>query len=173
MIQQAVDRLINGVRYFAETSEGVHGITGSASSSGCSNNIAELLAVDDAAEPTGRFRLLLSLARFTGRRINALCSLRAFDKCGYEAVVPLFRDVRTAIDVYLRHHPMAGEVPLRPSTTQPHLSCGKIVAGRWLRCAETLAKLPKLARGAWHLVRPQFASERRHLPDADIMAAAG
>jgi integrase len=35
----------------------------------------ELLKVADKAEPTGRFRCLLTLARETGRRINAICQL--------------------------------------------------------------------------------------------------
>ena len=37
-----------------------------------------------------------------------------FDKRGYESVVPLSRDARNALDVYLRHHPKAGDVPLLP-----------------------------------------------------------
>ena len=170
----------------------------------------KLLEVADQAEPDGRFRLLLALARHTGRRINALANLRAtdvllsreqmvtalaevgapiswaeqwphgalrfsakFDKRGYESVVPLSRDARAAIDVYLRRHPKAGDVPLVPSNAEPHLACGKILAGRWLSRAEKLAQLPKLARGAWHPFRRAFASDRRHLPDVDIMAVAG
>jgi integrase len=37
------------------------------------------VAVADQVEPTGRLRCLLALARYTGRRINALCQLRAAD----------------------------------------------------------------------------------------------
>jgi integrase len=169
-----------------------------------------LLEVAARVEPTGRFRLLLSLARYTGRRINALANLRASDvllsreqmiialadvgapiawaerwphgalrfsarqdKRGYESVVPLSRDARHELDVYLRHHPRAGDVPLLPANTSPDLACGKILAGRWLRKAEKLAQLPKLARGAWHAFRRQWASERRHLSAADTMAAGG
>jgi len=39
----------------------------------------KLLEVADRAEPEGRLRLLLALARHTGRRINALANLRASD----------------------------------------------------------------------------------------------
>ena len=60
-----------------------------------------------------------------------------------------------------------------PSNAEPHLACGKILAGRWLTRAEKLAELPKLARGAWHPFRRSFASERCHLPDVDIMAVGG
>ena len=77
--------------------------------------------------------------------------------------MPLSRDARTAIDVYLRHHPMAGDVPLVPSNAEAHQPCGKILAGRWLRKAEKLAEVPKLARGAWHPFRRQCASERRQV----------
>jgi hypothetical protein len=37
------------------------------------------MAVADAIDPRGRLSCLLALARFTGRRINALVSLRASD----------------------------------------------------------------------------------------------
>ncbi len=39
----------------------------------------KLLAKADAAEPTGRFRLVLTLARETGRRINSICKLSVRD----------------------------------------------------------------------------------------------
>lgn len=96
-----------------------------------------------------------------------------FDKRGYESVIPLSGDARAALDVYLRRHPTAGDVPLLPSNAGPHLACERILAGLWLTRAEKLAELPKLARGAWHPFRRSFASERRHLPDVDIMAVAG
>lgn len=38
-----------------------------------------LVTVADRAEPTGRFRCVLALARTTGRRIRAICELRASD----------------------------------------------------------------------------------------------
>ena len=45
--------------------------------------------------------------------------------------------------------------------------------GDQARRPRSVAELPKLARGAWHPFRRSFASERRHLPDVDIMAVAG
>jgi len=39
--------------------------------------------------------------------------------------------------------------------------------------AETLARLPKLARGGFHPFRRLWASERRHLPAQDVAAAGG
>lgn len=48
-----------------------------------------------------------------------------------------------------------------------------MLAGYWLRRAETLAGLPKLERGAFHAFRRLWASERRHLPAQDVAAAGG
>jgi integrase len=169
-----------------------------------------LLAVADRAEPTGRFRLLLSLARLTGRRVNALCSLHAsdvllareqvtiaiadigaplewadkwpygalrfrgeHDKRGYESVVPLSADARAALDAYLRANPRAGDVPLMPANRNRDRAPGLALAGRWMRAAEKLAKVPKLARGEWHIWRRLWATERRHLPVQDLAAVGG
>ena len=66
---------------------------------------------------------------------------------------------------------MAGDLP---STTHPHLACGKIVAGRWLReKRRSSLGSPSPVPGAWHPFRLQVASERRDLPDAAIMAVTG
>jgi hypothetical protein len=42
-----------------------------------------------------------------------------------------------------------------------------------LRQAEQAAGLPKLAGGLWHCYRRKWATERKHLPAADVAAAAG
>lgn len=169
-----------------------------------------LVAVADRAEPSGRFRLVLALARFTGRRVNALVHLRAsdvllsreqiivalaalgaplawadqwphgalrwraaHDKRGHDDITPLSTAARAALDAYLRAHPCAGDVPLVPSRADPTRVCGKASAGYWMRRAERLAKLPKLARGEWHTLRRLWATERRHLPVQDVAAAGG
>ncbi|HTK55063.1 MAG TPA: site-specific integrase, partial [Gemmatimonadaceae bacterium] len=170
----------------------------------------KLLEKADIADPTGRFRLLLSLARLTGRRVNALLSLRAndvlltheqvtsaiaaigaplacadqwphgalrfrgaHDKRGYESVVPMSRETRAAVESYLRANPRAGEAPLIPATRDPDRTPGLAAAGRWLRAAEKLAKVPKLARGEWHAWRRLWATERRAMPVQDIAAVGG
>ena len=46
-------------------------------------------------------------------------------------------------------------------------------AATWLVKAERLAGLPKMKGGVYHPYRRLFASERRHLPDLDVAAAAG
>jgi len=170
----------------------------------------KLLEVADRAERTGRFRLVLTLARETGRRINAICKLSvrdlllsrdqlvtalgaaglplqwaeqwphgailwraANDKKGYESIAPLSAAARGALDAYLARYPMAGDVPLIPGRGKPDQSVKKEMAGYWLSRAETLAKLPKLARGGYHPFRRMWASERRHLPAQDVAAAGG
>ncbi|MCH7475136.1 MAG: hypothetical protein IIA27_10720 [Gemmatimonadetes bacterium] len=47
------------------------------------------------------------------------------------------------------------------------------LASSWLRRAEVLAKLPKQPGLLWHAYRRKWATERKHLPDADVAAAGG
>jgi len=88
-------------------------------------------------------------------------------------VTPLSHLARKAIDTYLSNYPRAGEIPLFPELRRPNDAASRDIAEHWLRQAEKKAGLPRLARGGYHAFRRQFASERRHLPDADVMAAAG
>jgi integrase len=169
-----------------------------------------LLEVADQVDRCGRFRGVLALARHTGRRINAICQLRASDvlrsreqvlaalgaagmdlafadhwphgairwpsttdKLGFETVAPMSQEARAAIDAYLRQNPRVGDAPLFSATNEPSRAVHKVLAGYWLQRAETLAKLPKMERGAWHAFRRLWASERRHLPAQDVAAAGG
>jgi hypothetical protein len=92
---------------------------------------------------------------------------------GYETVTPLSALARAALDVYLARDPRAGDLPLFPELRWPNDCASRDIAEHWLRRAEKKAGLPGLARGGYHAFRRQFASERRHLPDTDVMAAAG
>jgi mannose/cellobiose epimerase-like protein (N-acyl-D-glucosamine 2-epimerase family) len=47
------------------------------------------------------------------------------------------------------------------------------VANNWIRKAEALAELPKLRGGLWHTYRRAWATERKHLPDADVAEVGG
>jgi integrase len=94
-------------------------------------------------------------------------------KRGVETVVPVSREVREALDVCLTAHPRVGEAPLFPATGDDVACVSKVLAGYWLRRAETLAGLPRLERGAWHAFRRLWASERRHLRAQDVIAAGG
>ncbi len=46
-------------------------------------------------------------------------------------------------------------------------------ASGWLRRAEVMAQLPKQRGSLWHAYRRKWATERKHLPDADVAAAGG
>jgi integrase len=104
---------------------------------------------------------------------GALRWRKEHDKMGYESVTPLSALAREAIDVYLARNPKAGDVPLFPELRRPNDCASRDAAEHWLRRAEKKAGLPRLARGGYHAFRRLFASERRHLPDTDVMAAAG
>ena len=47
------------------------------------------------------------------------------------------------------------------------------LAAKWLQEAEKLAGLEKLDGSLWHAYRRKWATERKHLPDADVAAAGG
>ena len=64
-------------------------------------------------------------------------------------------------------------MPLFPGGEKTDQAINDEIAAYWLRKAEKLAKLPKLARGGYHPFRRLWASERRHLPAQDVAAAGG
>ena len=74
---------------------------------------------------------------------------------------------------YLEQNPRVGEARLFPSPKNDSKPLRRDVAATWLIRAEKLGGLPKLARGAWHPYRRLRATERKHLPDADVAAAGG
>jgi integrase len=93
----------------------------------------KLLAKADQAEPTGRFRLVLTLARQTGRRINSICKLSVRD-------ILLSRDhMRTALG--------ATGLPLAWADQWPH---GAILwrAENDKKGYESIAPLAERARAA-------------------------
>jgi hypothetical protein len=96
-----------------------------------------------------------------------------FDKMGYDAVAPLNRPAREALDEYLQANPRVGEVPLFPAPRNDAVAISKNQGCRWLIRAERMAGLQKFFRGTWHPYRRLWASERKHLPDVDVAAAGG
>ncbi|GJG84833.1 hypothetical protein tb265_00140 [Gemmatimonadetes bacterium T265] len=104
---------------------------------------------------------------------GALRFRKEFDKREYDAVVPISAGARAALDAYLREHPRLGDAPLFPSSSDDTKAAHKMLAGYWLRRAEKLAERPPMERGGWHALRRLRASERRHLPPQDVMAAGG
>jgi hypothetical protein len=169
-----------------------------------------LLAVADQVDPTGALRLMLVMARHTGRRINAILHLRRsdvlltreemrrsfadagrkeqdadrwihgglrwnpeWDKCDFFTFSPLSSEARAAVDAYLRQRPMIGDAWLFPSSQDATRPIFKSLAQYYLEQAEKRAELAHLERGAWHPFRRMWASERRHAPVQDVMAAGG
>jgi integrase len=124
---------------------------------------------------------LIDIANGTGRRLSAICSLTLADlrlsegpngsirwpaetsKNGEEAVVPIDRDVRAAIDRRLSGTvPIPSPAPLFPFLADPSRPIGRHLAHRWLRAAEKLAGLEPLQGSAWHAFRRKFASEMQY-----------
>ena len=164
----------------------------------------------DAIDPHGRLRCILTLARHTGHRENAICQLRAddylrtkadvrtalselgldersaeqfdqggirwraeADKQGRYSVTPIRKDVRDALDQYLRENPRVGDVPLFPSPQDETRPIRRDLVATWLLKAEKLAKLPKIGGGQFHPYRRLWATERKHIPIQDVAEAGG
>jgi hypothetical protein len=137
---------------------------------------------------------VLDIADGTGRRINAICSLRYedlrlersparpngaicwpedADKMGYRTETPVSPQVRAAIDRVLRERPSVGRLPLFPSPENREKPISTRLASKWLVEAETEAGLAKQKGGLWHPYRRGWATSRKHLPGADVAAAGG
>ena len=134
---------------------------------------------------------LLDIINGTGRRLSAVCSLtyedlrlsegpHGFirwpadtDKMGHESTVPISPPVRAALDRILAERPGIGTAPLFPSPGNPTKPMTRHLADKWLRRAEKLAGLEKLNGSLWHAYRRKWATERKHLPGADVAAAGG
>jgi integrase len=139
------------------------------------------------------FRELLVLCHETGRRISPVSQLRFedlrlektkeapyggivwpgdSDKTDTEYVAPLSPAAREAINSILRDRGIGGTY-LFPKPTDPNKPIDKDYANALLKRAETLANLPHLQHGGYHAYRRKWGTERKHLPDADVMAAGG
>jgi integrase len=148
-------------------------------------------AMQELAEQTGnqrwvRMELALVLAEATGRRIGSIRQLawpdfdftvatirwRAeTDKKRKEWVVPM---PTALVDEVKRFRVRLGGAfggLVFPSPTDPSRPLGREVFQHSLSDAAIHAKLP--ARGGWHSFRRKWASERKHHPQADVLAAGG
>jgi integrase len=83
------------------------------------------------------------------------------------------RQARAALERYLRTHPKVGDVWIFPQSNHPDRPTNTVLARHLLVRAEARAELPHVDRGAFHAYRRLFASERKHLPDVDLMRAGG
>ena len=134
---------------------------------------------------------ILDIVSGTGRRLSAVLQLQyedlrlqngpygairwpaATDKTGRESLVPIGPDVRAAIDRVLRERPGIGKAYLFPAPRDANKPVDRHLAAKWLRTAEKLAGLEKLDGSLWHAYRRKWATERKHMPDADVAAAGG
>lgn len=101
------------------------------------------------------------------------------DKEGMSGWVPMSESVRAAVDRIRAANPAIGDWPLFPAP-RARMNVGQSeIPKPWTRHharalldrAETLAKLPKVEGGDFHPYRRKWATERKHLPDADVAAA--
>lgn len=106
------------------------------------------MAKADEADPSGRLVCILAIARYTGRRVNAICHLRA-------------SDVLLAPDAMTRALAEHGQDP-GLIQFMPHAPL------RW-----RAEQVPHLDRGALHPCRRLWAVERKHLPDVDVARGGG
>ena len=137
---------------------------------------------------------LIALAYGTGRRISPILGLRAcdldlrstdarpyggikwpgdLDKQGKAWFAPIGPEVRVAVDAILQRRPIIGRAYLFPSPRNKRLPVSKDLASAWLEKCYDLAEIPKPEQGAWHPFRRMWATERKHWPIQDVMAAGG
>jgi hypothetical protein len=152
--------------------------------------------VRDGQRMTSRSYLseLLDLANTSGRRIGAIITLNFVDlhldktataphgavmwparsdKKRTARLAPLAPSARAAIDRILAERPGIGSLPLFPAPNDPTVPMSRHLADSWLRKAHDLAKVELPKGGLWHPFRRKWATERKHMPDADVMAAGG
>lgn len=137
-----------------------------------------------------RFGIFMDLVEGTGWRVSAICQLRAddidraarpdtphgrirkrrqTDKQKVDQWVPLTASLRASLDTA----PVVGTGFLFPAPSEPTQPWTRHYAKQRLRRAEDLAKLEKIDGGDFHPYRRKWATERKHLPDADVAAAGG
>ena len=135
-----------------------------------------------------RLELALVLAEATGRRIGAIAGLRwsditldppaitwrkAFDKRRREATVPV---PAVLVEEVVRTRARLGAFEdgwLFPKDSDPTARWHPKRFDALLRQAEQKAKVSPLPGGLWHPYRRKWATERKHLPAVDVMAAGG
>jgi hypothetical protein len=159
-----------------------------------------LVAKADQVDPQKLFGGFMALVEGLGWRVSALCALRACDvdvsaspaaphgriykradadKQGMSGWVPMSQSVRAGVDRIRAAKPAIGEAPLFPApravVDAPQGEMPKAWtrhhAAALLERAEKAAKLDAVQGGQFHPYRRKWATERKHLPDADVAAA--
>jgi len=142
------------------------------------------------------FGVLLDVAWHTGRRISAILSLKwqdvSFKKTEdapfgsitwyagveednkkYEHTRPMNSAVSTALKTWQRETGGIGAQWVFPSETEATKPLERHTTKKWLRRAETLAKLTHVKQGGWHAFRRGWATARKHFPLKDVAEAGG
>lgn len=136
---------------------------------------------------------LLVLVAGTGHRLSEILNLRYADmlldsqpsgalrwraentgnKARLGRIVPIRPEVRRVLEQIQRERPGIGEAWLFPGLRNPRKPTHRSVADAWLRAAEKAAGLQPLNGSLWHSYRRKWATERKHLPGADVAYAGG
>ena len=96
------------------------------------------------------------------------------DKQGYLSFSPVTNATRDALEVYLKRRAVVGEAWLFPQDERhPGEPMTRRLANVRLSKAERLANLLHQKHGGWHTFRRAWATQRKHLPVQDVMAAGG
>jgi integrase len=149
----------------------------------------------------GYLRELLVLVSGTGHRLSEILSLQWADinfdaepygsihwradavgnKARIDSTVEINPAVRAALKRIQQERPGIEGAWLFPRTRRPKGKREKAdakpihrsVADKWLRMAEKGAKLQPQPGSLWHAYRRKWATEKKHLPAADVAAAGG
>lgn len=134
-----------------------------------------------------RLELALVIAEATGRRRGAITKLRwedvdfdrgtlrwrgEHDKTGLDLTIPITKELLAELRLGQRALGAVGG-PLFPSAKDPRQAMRAEMLDQWLRAVEKTLGLTKLRGGLWHPYRRKWATERKHLPLPDVMAAGG
>lgn len=140
--------------------------------------------------------VLLDLAWHTGHRISAILNLRwrdvslaptedaphgaitwyagvRADKKKHEHTVALNAPAQAALVAWQKQRRGIGTAFLFPDPRNATKSLPRFEAKRWLKQAETRAKLAHVAQGGWHMFRRGWATARKHLPIQDVAVGGG
>jgi integrase len=142
---------------------------------------------DSERDKWHRLDLALVLAEATGRRIGSIRGLRwddmltepsrirwvaAFDKKRRESVVPVPDTLAQTVREFRAQLRAWSDGWLFPKLDGEGPWATAYLA-ELLRAAEKKAKLTPLLGGLWHCYRRKWATERKHLPLADVKEAGG
>jgi integrase len=95
------------------------------------------------------------------------------DKEDVEWIVPIPAVLVEALTTYMRSRRIVGGVLLFPAPRSRDKAVSKETCYYRMREAEKKAGLPHQRRGGWHAFRRAWATNRKHLPLQDVMAAGG